>query len=101
MSRFNIRPIGLTPVEALMIPRDKKPSAYMAMKSGGSIAAPPMLAPPPEEKKKGRPTKDELRRRKLDMASAGISALVSAKPTRAKIHKYFEERIAQLDEEKR
>lgn len=37
----------------------------------------------------------------MAMASAGIALLVGDKPTKNKVHKYFEARIATLDEEKR
>jgi phage terminase large subunit-like protein len=53
------------------------------------------------EPKKGRPTKDDIRRQKMDLADAAIVALVSNKPTKAKIREYFEGRIAHLNAEKR
>jgi len=53
------------------------------------------------EPKKGRPTKDDIRRQKMDLADAAIVALVSNKPTKAKIRDYFAGRIAHLNVEKR
>jgi hypothetical protein len=54
-----------------------------------------------EKKKGGRPSKEELRRHKLAMASAGIALLIEAKPTKKKIHEYMEKRILELEMEKR
>jgi len=71
---------------------------------GGAGSGPPpaaVAAAPMDDKKKGRPSKDEVRRHKMAMASAGIALLCGDKPTRNKVHKYFEARIASLDEEKR
>jgi hypothetical protein len=59
------------------------------------------MEPLKEKNKGGRPSKEELRKRKLALASAGIAALVGNKPTRAKIRDYLESRIMELDEEKR
>jgi hypothetical protein len=52
-------------------------------------------------RKRGRPSKDELRRRRLDMSHATIQVLMVAKPNRAKIREYIQNRIVELDEEKR
>jgi hypothetical protein len=52
-------------------------------------------------RKRGRPSKDELRRRRLDMAHATIQVLMVAKPNRAKIREYIQNRIMELDEVKR
>jgi hypothetical protein len=106
MSRFNVRPIALIPPLAEVIPHDKKPSAYHTMKHGittasASASAPPQSSAPVEETKKGRPSKEDIRRRKLDMASSAIAELVESKPTRAKVRSYIEGRIAELDKEKR
>jgi hypothetical protein len=54
-----------------------------------------------EAPKKGRPTKDDIRRQKMDMASAAIVALLSNKPTKNRVREYMTGRIAQLNEEKR
>jgi hypothetical protein len=54
-----------------------------------------------EAAKKGRPTKDDIRRQKMDQASAAIVALLSNKPTKNKVREYMTGRIAQLNEEKR
>jgi ribosomal protein L12E/L44/L45/RPP1/RPP2 len=68
----------------------------------GPTTAAAATAPPVEEKKKGgRPSKEELRRHKLAMASAGIASLMEAKPTKKKIHEYMEKRILELEMEKR
>ena len=83
---------------------DKKPSAYHAMKHGTSIPTTNtiVMAPPEEEpKKKGRPSKDEIRKHKLSMASDQIAVLVESKPTRNKIREFLRSRITQLDDEKR
>jgi hypothetical protein len=103
MSRFNIRQIS-APVAAVPPPiADKKPSAYSAMKHGTSI---PMMntismVPMEEPKKKGRPSKDDVRKHKLAMASDQIAVLVESKPTRNKIRDFLSSRITQLDDEKR
>jgi hypothetical protein len=102
MSRFNVRLCGSAAAPPPSIITDKKPSAYSAMKYGTS--APPVSEFVSEEASKskgGRPSKDDLRKRKLAMASGQISTLVLSNPTRAKIREYMESRIAQLDEEKR
>lgn len=101
MSRFNVRPIALIPPLAEVIPQDKKPSAYHAMKYGITTSSAPTPPPTPEEPKKGRPSKEDIRKRKMDMASTAISALLESKPTKAKIRSHIESRIAELDEEKR
>jgi hypothetical protein len=102
MSRFNIRQIATPTVAAPPPVADKKPSAYSAMKHGTSIPMPSAVPPPVEEsKKKGRPSKDELRRHKLAMASDQIALLVESKPTRNKIRDFMSSRITQLDDEKR
>jgi hypothetical protein len=106
MSRFNIRPIGIASAAAPpTVPHDKKPSAYAAMKGGSAnvVITPPssFSEPAPEKAKKGRMTKDEVRKHKMDMASAGIQVLVVSKPNRNKIREYIKNRILQLDDEKR
>lgn len=104
MSRFNVRAISVPPPPVAPMISNKAPNAYRAMGSGPAPVAPPVItgtAAPVDEKKKGRPSKDELRRHKMAMASAGIALLVGDKPTKNKVHKYFEARIATLDEEKR
>jgi hypothetical protein len=104
MSRFNIRQISAPVVAAPAPVADKKPSAYSAMKHGTSI---PMMntitmIPAEEEtKKKGRPSKDDIRKHKLAMASDQIAVLVESKPTRNKIRDFLSSRITQLDDEKR
>jgi hypothetical protein len=107
MSRFNVRPIGVASAPtAPPPPSDKKPSAYAAMKgaSANVVVHPPAQSfsePAPEKAKKGRMTKDEVRRHKMDLASAGIQVLVVSKPNRNKIREYIKNRILQLDDEKR
>jgi hypothetical protein len=54
-----------------------------------------------EPKKRGRPSKDDVRKHKLAMASDKIAVLVESKPTRNKIRQFLESRIMELDEEKR
>ena len=87
------------------VPMDKKPSAYAAFASRGRIehvGVPTTVAPIVEEKGKGgRPSKEELRLRKLAAASAAIAALVSDKPSRKKVLAHMERRIAELDAEKK
>lgn len=110
MSRFNVRAIQAPIPEQIHVPSDKKPSAYSAFK-GRSSSAPAMVSsvsPVAESEARserrtggGRPTKDELRRRKLDMADASIQVLMVAKPNRAKIREYIQNRILALDIEKR
>lgn len=84
---------------------NKQPSAYGAMmKRTGGAGHAPVSSPPPgtaEAVKKGRPTKDDIRRQKMDQASAAIVALLSNKPTKNKVREYMTGRIAQLNEEKR
>jgi hypothetical protein len=88
-----------------MVPMDKKPSAYAAFASRGRIehvGTPTTVAPVEKEKGKGgRPSKEELRLRKLAAASAAIAALVSDKPSRKKVLAHMERRIAELDAEKK
>jgi len=99
MSRFNIRAIT---TEAIIPPAvTGKPSAYSAMKHGTSVPTNTVIMPTEEPKKKGRPSKEEARKHKLQLADAGIQMLVENKPTRNKIREYFQTRIEQLDEEKR
>jgi hypothetical protein len=105
MSRFNVRPITVAVAPPVMVPKDKKPSAYDAMKHGSS-SAPPVISPTSgnvvvDATKKGRPTKDEVRRQKMMMASAAITMLLADKPTKAKVREYMAARIMTLDEEKR
>jgi hypothetical protein len=81
---------------------NKAPNAYAAMKHGTGHAPPSVISHVVEEPaKKGRPSKDEIRKRKMAAASAGIAALLAGKHTRAKVRDYFESRIMALDEEKR
>lgn len=86
------------------VPMDKKPSAYAAFSSRGRIehvGTPTAIAPVEEKGKGGRPSKEELRLRKLAAASAAIAALVSDKPSRKKVLAHMERRIAELDAEKK
>ena len=108
MERFNVRPINVVVQPTAPPPMNKAPSAYSAMKHGTSHPASVSSAisvPSTEHSssgaKKGRPSKDELRRRKLDLADAGIQVLLVSKPNKAKIREYIQNRILQLDEEKR
>ena len=107
MSRFNVRPIGgAGPPPPPSVPYDKKPSAYAAMKEGSSNvvvypSSPSSADAVPEKAKKGRMTKDDARKHKMDLASAGIQVLVVSKPNRNKIREYIKNRILQLDDEKR
>ena len=109
MSKFNVRPIPPPPPPTVSVPRDRKPTAYSAMKGGGDVIShvgtpgtgAVAVAVAVEEKKRGRPSKDELRKHKLAMASAGINILMTSKPTRKKIHEYMERRILELEMEKR
>lgn len=110
MSRFNVRAIQAPIPEQVHVPSDKKPSAYSAFK-GRSASAPTMVSASavvaePEARSErrtggGRPSKDELRRRRLDMADASIQILMVAKPNRAKVREYIQNRILALDIEKR
>ena len=111
MSRFNVRAIAPPIVAEVIAPADKRPSAYSAFK-GRSSSAPAVKASPVMEPEGGggraerrtgggRPTKDELRKRKLDMADASIQVLMIAKPNRTKIREYIQNRILALDAEKR
>ena len=103
MSRFNVR--AITEV-AQPIPtpiQNKKPSAYAAMMKGN---APPVISSSSgnvivEAPKRGRPSKEDVRRQKMDLASAAINVLLANKPTRNKVREYMEGRIAVLNEEKR
>jgi hypothetical protein len=105
MSKFNVRPISVAVAVAPAPPSDKKPSAYSAMKHGSPAHSVSAVAAMDDEevggRKRGRPSKDELRRRRLDMAHATIQVLMVAKPNRAKIREYIQNRIMGLDEEKR
>ena len=107
MSRFNIRPIGIaSPPPPPSVPYDKKPSAYAAMKGGSEnvVVHPPTSSfeeSAAEKPRKGRMTKDDVRRHKMDLASAGIQVLVLSKPTKNRIREYIKDRILQLDDEKR
>jgi len=92
------------------VPADKKPSAYAALKGRETKKSAAMdsvvshissFADEPEPRKRGRPSKDELRKHKMSLASASIAMLVNDKPTKKKIQEYMERRIAQLNEEKR
>ena len=75
----------------------------MMKRAGGAGHAPVSSAASgtAEAVKKGRPTKDDIRRQKMDQASAAIVALLSNKPTKNKVREYMTGRIAQLNEEKR
>ena len=75
----------------------------MMKRAGGAGHAPVSSAASgtAEAVKKGLPTKDDIRRQKMDMASAAIVALLSNKPTKNKVREYMTGRIAQLNEEKR
>jgi hypothetical protein len=104
MSRFNVRPIGgagAPPPPS--VPHDKKPSAYAAMKEGSSnpVVYPSSSVSGTEKPKIGRMTKDDVRKHKMTLASAGIQVLVVSKPNKNKIREYIKNRILQLDEEKR
>lgn len=106
MSRFNVRAITEPVAAPVVVPHDKRPSAYNAMKHGGAGHAPPIISPTSghvitEPVKRGRPSKEDLRRQKMDMASAAIATLLSDKPNRSKVRAYMEARIAQLNAEKR
>lgn len=107
MSKFNVRPISVAVAVAPAPPSDKKPSAYSAMKHGAapmrsvSAAAAAMDDEEVGGRKRGRPSKDELRKRRLDLAHATIQVLMVAKPNRAKIREYIQNRILELDEENR
>ena len=74
------------------------------MKRSGGAGHAPTVSPTSgmvEATKKGRPTKDDIRRQKMDQASAAIVALLNNKPTKNKVREYITGRIAQLNEEKR
>lgn len=106
MSKFNVRPIPPPAPPTVSVPHDKKPSAYSAMNSSRGTPdvishVGPAVAPVEEKKKGGRPSKEDIRRHKLAMASAGITILMSSKPTKKKIHEYMEKRILELEMEKR
>ena len=109
MKRFNVRLTAPPMAPPPSIPMDKKPSAYAAFASRGRIehVGTPIASTtiaPVEEKEKGkggRPSKEELRLRKLAAASASIAALVSDKPSRKKVLAHMERRIAELDAEKK
>jgi hypothetical protein len=104
MSRFNVRPISVATAPPPPVISGKLPSAFSRGSSKGSdvishIGA--SVATSTEPVKKGRPSKDELRKHKMALASEAIAALCSDKPTRNKVRRYFEGRVLQLDEEKR
>ena len=108
MDRFNVRPINVVVQPPASVPTNKVPSAYSAMKHGtahkasvSSAISVPSTEHSSSGAKKGRPSKDELRRHKLDLADAGIQVLLVSKPNKAKIREYIQNRILQLDEEKR
>jgi hypothetical protein len=102
MSRFNIRSLSSPPPSVAPIaPVDKKPNAYAAMKSGTGPPVRNVIVMSEEPTKRGRPSKDELRKQKLALSDAHIATFVEAKPTRAKLRTFIEERIKQLEEEKR
>jgi len=108
MSRFNCKPISRPgPPPAPYVPQDKKPSAYAALKGreapvmASAMAAVASYADEPEGKKRGRPCKEDVRKKKMALASASIAMLVTDKPTRKKIQEYMERRIEELNEEKR
>lgn len=102
MRRFNVRPISApTPPPLPPMISGKLPSAYS--RAAHHAVAGDIISHVEDEssKKKGRPSKEEARRHKMDMASEAIAALCSDKPTRNKVRKYFESRITELDDEKR
>lgn len=103
MQRFNVRQTSAPIAPPPPTVADKKPSAYHAMKHGTSIPMMNTVSMVPEEepKKKGRPSKDDIRKHKLAMASDQIAVLVESKPTRNKIREFLSSRITQLDDEKR
>jgi len=110
MSRFNVRPISVVTAPPPPIISGKLPSAFSRGSKGsdvishvGSHVGKPSasIATSTEPVKKGRPSKDELRKHKMALASEAIAALCSDKPTRNKVRRYFEGRVLQLDEEKR
>jgi hypothetical protein len=102
MSRFNVREITVMAPPLPPTIHDKKPSAYAAMRDGPSVISHvETFAEGKEEKRgKGRPSKDEMRRKKLALASASIGVLVNSKPTKAKIEEYMRNRMDELDLEK-
>jgi hypothetical protein len=101
MSRFNVREITVMAPPLPPTIHDKKPSAYAAMRDGPSVISHVETPMGVEEKRgKGRPSKDEMRRKKLAMASASIGVLVNSKPTKAKIEEYMRNRMDELDLEK-
>ena len=83
--------------------RDKKPSAYSAMKHGDTISHIPSSATVAVEgpTKRGRPSKEEARKHKLQMASSVIATLIASKPKKEKIREYISARIMELDAEKK
>lgn len=98
MSRFNVRATNTAPPPPPPEIRDKKPSAYAAMKHGTS--APDVITLVEEKPKKaGRPSKEELRRHKLALASGRVAVLIENKPTKAKIRDHMQSRIMELDAE--
>ena len=107
MSRFNVRAVAPPTIPLQPMIANKAPNAYAAMKHGTALPPPSIMGSTithigdGPEKKKGRPSKEEIRKRKLATASAGIAALMASKHTRAKVRDYFENRIMALDEEKR
>ena len=103
MSRFNVRAVAPPSIPVAPMMANKAPNAYAAMKHGTGAPPPSVITHVSEEEpaKKGRPSKDEIRKRKMAAASAGIAALLASKHTRAKVRDYFESRIMALDEEKR
>ena len=107
MSRFNVRAIAPPSIgPPPSVPADKKPSAYAAMKHGTTnVVVMPSSSSEggeaPTKSRGGRPSKDELRRRKLATASAYIQVLLAGKPSKAKVREHFQNRILQLTEEKK
>jgi hypothetical protein len=103
MSRFNVRPISTPPPPPVIIPQGKQPSAYSAMKHGSSAPVNKVIYEDsePEPKKKGRPSKEEIRKRKMAQASARIAMLIDSKHNKSKVSEYISNRILELEEEKK
>ena len=104
MSRFNLRPISAPVAIPPPVIQDKKPSAYAAMnahKQGDVISHVSLVAEPIVAKKRGRPSKQEVKKKRLEMASQAIGMLIVSKPTKGKVCDYMAQRVMELDEEKK